>query len=130
MWFKVFVLLRLPISVSCLLGYAMALKAWNKLGMEVLGYLLIVGAYLFLAVATIMLFRLRKSALRLTWLLLAVEAAGVVSLMNEGEFIASSSAQPENAFYVVLCVIPIAWALLNAFIFYTARGYFAEPERQ
>jgi hypothetical protein len=49
----------------------MALKAWNKLGMEVLGYLLIVGAYLFLAVVTIMLFRLRKSALRLAWLLLA-----------------------------------------------------------
>ena len=128
MWFRWFVLLRLSISVVCLLGYAMALKAWNKLGMEVLGYLLIVGAYLFLAVVTIMLFQLRKSALRLAWLLLAVEAAGVVSLMYEGEFITPSSAQPENAFYVALCVIPIAWALPNAFIFYTARGYFAEPE--
>jgi len=31
MWFKVFVLLRMPISVGWLLGYAMALKAWNKL---------------------------------------------------------------------------------------------------
>src|SRR5262245_2244481 len=45
MWFRWFVLLRLPISVVCLLGYAMALKAWNKLGMEGLGYLLIVFAY-------------------------------------------------------------------------------------
>jgi hypothetical protein len=130
MWFKVFVLLRLPISVSCLLGYAMALKAWNKLGMKVFGYLLIVGAYLFLAVVTIMLFRLRKSALRLAWLLLAVEAAGVVSLMNEGEFIGPSSAQPENAFYVLLCVIPVAWALPNAFLFYKARSLFTEPANE
>jgi hypothetical protein len=59
-----------------------------------------------------------------------VVVGGVVSLMYEGEFIAPSSAQPENAFYVLLCVITIAWALPNAFIVYTARGYFAEPEVQ
>src|SRR5262245_37149184 len=117
MWVRWFVLLRLPISVVCLLGYAMTLKAWNKLGMEVFGYLLIVGAYLFQAVVTTMLFRLRKSALRLAWLLLAVEAAGVVSLMNEGEFIGPGGAQPENAFYALLCVIPVAWVLPNALIF-------------
>ena len=130
MWFKAFVLLRLPISVGCLLGYAMALKSWNKLDMEVFGYLLIVGASLFLTVVTIMLFRFRKSALRLAWLLLAVEAAGVVSLMNEGEFVGPSSGQPENPFYVALCVIPIAWALPNVFMFYKARPLFIEVEKQ
>ena len=61
---------------------------------------------------------------------MAVEAAGVVSLMNEGECIGPSDAQPASPFYVLLCVIPVAWALPNAFLFYKARGYFAEPERQ
>jgi hypothetical protein len=45
-------------------------------------------------------------------------------------FIGPGSAQPENAFYVLLCVIPVAWALPNAFLFYKARGYFAEAEEQ
>jgi hypothetical protein len=58
-----------------------------------------------------------------------MEAAGVVSLMYEGEFIGPGSAESETAFYVFLCFITTAWALPNAFIFYTVRRYFAEPEK-
>ena len=57
MWFKVFVLLRLPVSVIALLGYSFALGVWGGMDMAFLGGMSVVGLYIFLALVTKKLFQ-------------------------------------------------------------------------
>ena len=78
MWFKAFVLLRLPVSVICMLGYSFALSSWNDQSMGALGATFVVGTDFFLAVTSIRLFWRRNSALNFSWWLLAMETVGGV----------------------------------------------------
>jgi len=64
MWFKVFVLLRLPVSIIALLGYSFALGALGGVDMAFLGGMSVVGLYIFLALVTKKLFQRRRGALR------------------------------------------------------------------
>jgi len=125
MWFKVFVLLRLPLSVVCLLGYATTLSIWNKPGKDNPGAALFVGVYVYLAFTSIKLFRLRKSARTLAGLLLALETIGAVLLQRGGEFIHTHTFEPVATF-TTACVVIVVWTLPNALILYNRRAMFAE----
>lgn len=116
MWFKVFVLLRLPMSVVCLLGYATALSIWNEPGKDYPGVTLFVGVYIFLAFTSIKLFRRRKSARTLAWCLLALETIGAVLVVHGGEFIHTRTLEP-FAMFTTACVVIVVWTLPNALIF-------------
>ena len=121
MWFKVFVLLRLPMSVFCLLGYATMLSIWNEPGKEFPGVALFIGVYIFLAFTSIKLFRRRKSARTLAGLLLALETIGAVLLERGGEFIHTHTFEPVATF-TTTCVVIVVWTLPNALILYKRRA--------
>ncbi len=70
MWFKVFVLLRIPISAVCLFGYRTAL---GSLDMSMLGTLLVLGAFVILGAASVGLVRFRRWALSLANSLFVLE---------------------------------------------------------
>ena len=125
MWFKVFVLLRLPLSVVCLLGYATALSMWNEPGNDNPGAALFVVVYVYLAFTSIKLFRRRKSARTLAGLLLALETIGAVLLKHGGEFIHTHAFEPATTF-TTTCVVIVVWTLPNALILYNRRAKFAE----
>ena len=126
MWFRIFLVIRLPVSLSFLVGYYIALSIW-KPGMELFGAAFVLGAYIFLAVVTIMLFRRRKSALRLTYWLLALETIGAILLESVGA--PASTHEPLGPF-VTACVVIAFWVLPNEAIFYKQRAKFAELEKQ
>jgi hypothetical protein len=65
MWFKMFVLLRLPIGFICMAGYVSALSLSNDQRMGALGAGLTVGADTFLWVTSVKLFRRLTGALTL-----------------------------------------------------------------
>lgn len=125
MWFKVFVLLRLPLSVVCLLGYATTLSIWNNPGKDNPGGALFVGAYFFLAFTSIKLFRRRRSARTFARLLLALETIGAILLKHGGEFIHTHKFEPVATF-TTACVVIVVWTLPNALIIYNRRAKFAE----
>ena len=128
MWFKVFVLFRLPGSVFCLLGYATALSIWNKPGMDNPGVTLFVGVYIFLAFTSIKLFRRRNSARTLAGCLLALEIIGAVLLERGGEYIATRTFEPFAAF-TTACVVVVVWTLPNAAVIYKRSVNFAEDAK-
>jgi len=125
MWFKVFVLLRLPLSVVCLLGYATTLSIWNNPGKDNPGDALFVGVYFFLAFTSIKLFRRRRSARTLARLLLALETIGAILLKHGGEFFHTHRFEPVATF-TTACVVIVVWTLPNALIIYNQRAKFAE----
>jgi len=125
MWFKVFVLLRLPLSVGCLLGYATALSIWNEPGNDNPGAALFVGVYIYLAFTSIKLFRRRKSARTLAGMLLVLETIGAVLLKHGGELIQTRTFEPVATF-TTACVVIVVWTLPNALILYNRRAKFAE----
>jgi len=125
MWFKVFALLRLPMSVVCLLGYATALSIWNKPGMDNPGGVLFVGVYIFLVFTSIKLFRRRKSARTLAGYLLALETIGAVLLKHGGEFIHTRTFEPIPTF-TTTCVVIVVWTMPNALILYNRRAKLTE----
>jgi len=128
MWFKVFVLLRLPVSVICMLGYSFALGAWGGFDMAFLAGVLVVGLYIFIAYTSLKLFRFRKGALLLTGWLLALETIGAVLLVSGGDYMATGTFDPLLAF-AVACVAVLVWTLPNALLFYRARSLFVEDSK-
>lgn|SRR5262249_35015927 len=125
MWFKVFVLLRLPVSVICLLGYGAALGAWGGTDMAFLGGVFGVGLYIFLAFTSMRLVRLRNGALSLAWWLLALETVGGVLLLGAADYM--NTRQFELSIALVFAgIVLVIWTLPNAAGFYKARGKFAE----
>jgi hypothetical protein len=125
MWFKVFVLLRLPVSVIALLGYGFALGALGGMDMAFLGGMLSVGLYIFPALVTKKLFQRRRDALRLAWWLLALETVGGVLLLVAADY--TNTREFELAVSLVFAsIILVAWTMPNALFFYMARGKFAE----
>ena len=118
MWFKLFVLLRLPISILLLLAFG------------ALGFLGVVGAFValgYMCVVTANLWLLRPGALRQTGFLLAIEWAGAVIWVG-----ARDISTELNWMLMVnwACVVAVVWVLPNALILYKARRLFVEPAKQ
>jgi hypothetical protein len=79
MWFRPFVLVRIPISAFCLLGCAMLLQ-----GVGAFGGLVLLGMLAFLVFVSICLFQFHEDALRLAvWLFLLELVGGVVIMAGE-----------------------------------------------
>ncbi len=116
MWFKLFILLRMPISGIALLGFA-AFKSF--------GALFALGAYIFLAVVSVQLVRLRPSALSLARQLLALEVFGAVLFFGYGNHKATRQADVGRLF-AWACVVVVVWALPNVAALYKARPLFVE----
>ena len=125
MWFKVFVLLRLPLGVICMIGYVSALSLSNDQRMGALGAALTVGADFFLWVTSVKLFRRRKSALRLAWCGLALETVGGVLLLGAADYTNTSEFELTAAL-VSASIVLVVWTLPNALLFYRVRSLFVE----
>ena len=108
MWFKVFVLLRIPISLVCLLGYALM---WGPLGA-----VLFLGTCVLLVATSIKLFRREPGALKFAGWLLALEFFGAVLVTYD--------------IFAVACVVIVVWTLPNALILYSQRAKFTEPAKE
>jgi hypothetical protein len=125
MWFKAFVLLRLPVSILLLLAFG------------ALGYLGVVGTAValvdsviaigYLCVVTANLWLLRPVALRQTVFLLAVEWVGAVIWAGARDI----STWPNYMLMVDWAfVVVVVWVLPNALILYKARSLFVESVKK
>jgi hypothetical protein len=127
MWFKVFVLLRIPISVLCLVGYATTLQLQRILAVTLGVYFIAVAIstalFGFLAVVSIKLVRRRPCALRLAGMLLVVEVVGALMLLVGTDYARFGRVEPVKAAGVLLGAL-VLWALPNALLFYKARKLF------
>src|SRR5215813_15328229 len=77
MYYKSFVLLRLPVSILWLGGFGL-LNVWRAPGMGFFGFVVVMGLIVLLAVTTRRLVRRRCGAFRLAWRLLLLEFVGAV----------------------------------------------------
>jgi hypothetical protein len=120
MYYKAFVLLRLPMSVLCLCGFGL-LNMWQELGMGFFGFVVVVGLLVFLAITTRRLARRRRGAFRLAWRLLLLEFAGAVLFVGSHDMAAGW-----NMGYVFAwaCTVLVVWTAPNAFLLYRWRWKF------
>ena len=139
MWFRVFVVLRFPVSVIFLFGYCAAfgvqpvplvLKAGQEMRLEVVKFLilaLMLGACIFPVVASVML--VRRRTLWLAWWSLGLETVGAVML---GYALAELNAQAFGPLIAlaVLCVVGLVWTLPNVAVLYSQRAKFTEPAKE
>jgi hypothetical protein len=125
MWFKAFVLLRLPVSILLLLAF----WALGVLGVvnALVALVDTIVVLVYLGVVTANLWRLRLGALRQTGLLLAMEWAGAVIWVG-----ARDIATGPNWMLMVnwACVVVVVWVLPNALLLYRWRRLFAEPAKE
>lgn len=120
MYYKAFVLLRLPVSVLCLGGFGL-LNAWREPGMRLFGFVVVVGLLGFSALTTIRLVRRRRGAFRLAWWLLLLEFVGAVLFVGSHNMAAG-----RNIGYVFAwaCVALVVWTAPNALLLYRWRWKF------
>ena len=120
MYYKAFVLLRLPVSVLCLCGFGL-LNVWQEPGMGLFGFVVVVGLLVFLAVTTRRLVRRRRGAFRLAWRLLPLEFVGAVLFIGSRDMTAG-----RNLGYVFAwaCTVLVVWTAPNAFLLYRWRWKF------
>jgi hypothetical protein len=119
-----FVLLRLPISILLLLGFAVS-NLWQEPGMRFFGVVFVVGLLVYLGVVMVKLARFRTGALQLAVCLLALEVAGAV-LFVSGADLARGRSLGKVAFWA--CVVVLLWTLPNAAILYSQRAKFTETK--
>src|SRR5262245_39981967 len=120
MYYKAFVLLRLPVSVLCLGGFGL-LSVWQEPGMGFFGFVVVVGLLVFLAVTTGRLVRRRRGAFRLMWRLLLLEFVGAVLFVGS-----QAMAAGWKMGYVIAwaCTVLVVWTAPNALLLYRWRWKF------
>ena len=120
MYYKAFVLLRLPVSVLCLCGFPL-LNVWRESGMGFFGFVVVMGQLVFLAVTTRRLVRRRRGAFRLAWRLLLLEFVGAVLFVGSHDVAAG-----RNMGYVFAsaCSVLVVWTAPNALLLYRWRWKF------
>jgi hypothetical protein len=124
MWFKVFVLLRFPISAFCLGGCAILLLGDGGLGAVVWWSLLA-----FLVFVSIRLVQFREGALGLAfWLFLLELVGGVVPIAGENYF---GFREYNLLFWASTAgLVGMVWTLPNALVLYSQRAKFTEPAKE
>ena len=122
MWFKVFVLLRFPISAFCLGGCAMLLLGDGSLGAVAWGCMLA-----FLVFVSIRLVQFREDALIFASVLLMPElVGGAVPIAVENYF---GFREFNLLFWASTAgVVGLVWTLPNAVILYSQRAKFLQVE--
>jgi len=124
MWFKVFVLLRIPISAFCLMGWAMLLQ-----GADAFGGAVLLGILAFLVLVTVRLAQFREEALNLAvWLFLLELVGGVVIMAGANYF---GFREFNLLFWASTAgVVGLVWTLPNALVLYSQRAKFTEPAKE
>ena len=125
MWFRWFVLLRLPISVVMLLGLGIALGA---LSTSKFGAVCAVAALAFLGDVSIKLLRRRRGALLLAGWLLALELVGVVLLVGSADYVVAGHVDV-GALFAWGWAVGLLWTLPNGLVLHSQRGSFIEKKR-
>jgi uncharacterized membrane protein YgcG len=128
MWFRVFVLMRLPVSLFAMLGIYFSLLDLKMVLVEI-GFLRAVAALAllaFVAVTSIKLYQLCRRGLQLACGLLALEVIGFGYLM----YFADNFSGGVDIFWVLRSAVLFAlvWTLPNAIVLYRARNNFIGPE--
>src|SRR5262245_56554258 len=124
MWFKVFVLVRFPISAFCLFGCAMLLRFTDALGS-----LMLLGLLAFLVLVTIRLVQFREGALRLAvWLLLLELVGGVVIIAADNYF--GFREFDSRTFALLAGGVGLVLPLPNALVLYPQRTNLKEPAKE
>jgi len=129
MWFKAFVLLRLPISALCLVGYGGAIRA-DHADIDCFAAAINTALLVFLGVVSVRLVQLRKGALRLAGWLLALETIGAVLRLSGAHYPTTRRVVESPRVFAILCVVLVVWILLNVAILYKARSLFTEPAKE
>jgi hypothetical protein len=122
MWFKVFVLVRIPISLVCLSGWAMLLE-----GSGAVFSLMALGMLALLVFVSIRLFQFHEDAPGLAVSLLLLEMVGVVLVMAMVNY--SGSNGTLNLLTAVV-IVGLVWTLPNALVLYSQRAKFTEPAEE
>lgn len=124
MWFKVFVLLRLPVSILLLAAFG----ALGFLGVmpAVVALIDAVVVLVYLGAVTANLWRLRPGSLRQAGLLLAIEWAGAVLWVGARDI---STGPDWELLFGWACVVVVVWVLPNELLFYWARSLFGQKPR-
>jgi hypothetical protein len=121
---KWFALLRLPVSIICLLCLGLGVSvALASTGGGALGFVVGVGALVFMGVVTGKLTQCRPDALAWAGWLLALELLGV------GLFLFTVLTETDFNFLAV-GLVAVLWTLPNAVILYSQRRKFAEPAKE
>jgi len=124
MLFKLFVFLRLPVSVLALAGLAVAIGSQSTVefgafvGECLLAYLVFTTAYLA---------RLMPGALQLAGWLLLLETVGAVLFVGYPDMAAGRNL---DKVAIWAGVVLLLWALPNALLFYSQRGKFVGQEKK
>jgi hypothetical protein len=120
MYYKAFVLLRLPMSILCLSGIGL-LNVWQEPGMRFYGFVVVVGLQVFLAVTTRRLVRRRRGAFRLAWWLLLLEFVGAVLFVGSHEIVAGRNM---GFVFAWACTVLVVWTAPNTLLLYSWRWKF------
>ena len=120
MYYKTFVLLRLPVSVHCLCGFVL-LNVWQEPGMGFFSFVVVVGLLVFSAVTTRRLVRRRRGAFRLAWWLLLLEFVGAVLFVGSRDMAAGRNLGYAFAW---ACTVLVVWTAPNALLLYRWRWKF------
>ena len=124
MWFKVFVLVRFPISAFCLFGWVMLLIVTDAFGCIVL-----LGMLAFLVFVSNRLVQFREGALGLAvWLLLLELVGGVVMMAADNYF--GFREYDSRTFALLAGFVGLVWTLPNALVLYSQRAKFTEPAKE
>ena len=124
MWFRWFVLLRLPISVVMLLGLG---TASGELWTSEFGAVCAVAALAFLGAVSIKLLRRKRGALLLAGWLLALEIVGAVLLVGSGDYMVARNVDV-GALFACGCAVGLLWTLPNSLVLHSQRGRFTEKK--
>jgi len=118
MWFRVFVLFRLPVSIFSLLGLLTGMWLFEAiLGPTYnLGKILVIALLAFLAVTSIKLYGLRGSGLHLVWWRLALEVIGFGLLMTFADSLLHGGKLEKFWVVEVTAAFALVWTLPNAIV--------------
>jgi hypothetical protein len=125
MLFKLFVPLRIPISILCLIVYV---GFSCPIGFEYFGVLSALALFGLLAYTSGLLLRGKRGALTWAGWLVAAECVGAF-LLALGPDIRTGGFDPLEAF-AVACVVLVVWAAPNALLFYKWRSLFEQAKQK
>jgi hypothetical protein len=121
MWFKVFVLVRFPISAWCLAGCAMLFQ-----GAGAVGGVVLLGMLALLVFVSKRLVQFHKEAPGLAVSLFLLELIGGVLIMPGANFFGFR----EFNLVTAASIVGLVWTLPNAVVLYSLRDKFTEPAKE
>ena len=125
MLYKLFVFVRAPVSIICLLCLSLGVEVLLAgTGVDWLGFVAGLGGLAFLGVTTSKLAHCRPDALRFAGVLLALE------LLSVALFLFTVGLTDTDFNFLAVGLVAVVWTLPNAAILYSQRRKFMEPAKE